>query len=61
MFTSIYIVTIALVLPFTPFGKYFGFVQPPPLYFVILIAIVGVYLFTVQLVKSWFIKKYGYE
>ena len=61
IFTSIYIVTIGLVLPFTPLGKYFKFVIPPPLYFVALIIIVVAYLFTVQLVKSWFIKKYGYE
>jgi len=61
MFTSIYIVSIGLVLPFIPLGKYFGFVQPPPMFFLALIIIVVVYLFTVQFVKSWFIKKYGYE
>jgi len=61
IFTSIYIVTIGLVIPFTPLGKYFGFVAPPPAYFLTLIAIVGMYLFTVQSVKRWFIKKYGYE
>jgi len=61
MFTSIYIVSIGLVLPFIPLGKYFGFVQPPPMFFLVLIIIVVVYLFTVQFVKNWFIKKYGYE
>ncbi len=61
IFTSIYIVTIGLVLPFIPLGKYFGFVQPPPGYFAALIIIVATYLFMVQGVKSWFIKKYGYE
>ncbi|MDD5491900.1 MAG: magnesium-translocating P-type ATPase [bacterium] len=61
MFTSIYIVTIGIILPFVPLGKYFGFVQPPPLYFLVLFVIVGIYLFAVQFVKSWFIKKYGYE
>lgn len=61
MFTSIYIVTIGLVLPFIPIGKYFGFVQPPPMFFLALVIIVIVYLFMVQFVKSWFIKKYGYE
>jgi Mg2+-importing ATPase len=61
MFTSIYIVTIGLVLPFIPLGKYFGFVQPPPMFFLALVIIVVVYLFMVQFVKSWFIKKYGYE
>jgi Mg2+-importing ATPase len=61
MFTSIYIISIGLVLPFIPLGKYFGFVQPPPMFFLALIIIVGVYLLMVQLVKSWFIRKYGYE
>jgi Mg2+-importing ATPase len=61
IFTSIYIVTIGLMLPFIPLGKYFGFVQPPPTYFIALLLIVSVYLCMVQLVKSWFIKKYGYE
>jgi Mg2+-importing ATPase len=61
MFTSVYIVTIGLLIPFTPLSKYFGFVQPPPLYFAVLICIVGAYLAVVQLVKSRFIDKYGYE
>jgi Mg2+-importing ATPase len=61
LFTSIYIVTIALFIPFTPLGRYFGFVQPPPGYFLALLIIIIAYLFMVQFVKSWFIKKYGYE
>jgi len=61
IFTSIYIVTIGLIMPFTPIGKYFGFVAPPPAYFIVLIVIVTTYLFMVQRVKNWFIRKYGYE
>lgn len=61
MFTSIYIVTIGILIPFTPLGKYFSFVQPPPLYFLVLAIIITVYLFSVQFVKKWFIRKYGYE
>ena len=61
IFTSIYIVTIGLILPFTTLGKYFKFVVPPPLFFLILIVIIALYLLLVQFVKSWFIKKYGYE
>ncbi len=59
MFTSIYIATIGLVLPFIPLGKHFGFVQPPPGYFIALIIIVAAYLITVQHMKNWFLKKYG--
>jgi len=61
IFTSIYIVTIALFIPFTPLGQYFKFVMPPATFFLALILIVIAYLYTVQLAKNWFIKKYGYE
>lgn len=61
IFTSIYIVTVGLFIPFTPLGARFGFVIPPALYFLALFIIVFSYLFCVQLVKQWFIKKYGYE
>jgi len=61
MFTSIYIVTIGLIIPLTPLGKFFGFVTPPPTYFIALFFIVVTYLFLVQIGKKWFIKKYGYE
>jgi Mg2+-importing ATPase len=61
LFTSIYIVTIALVLPFLPIGKYLHFVEPPPSFFIALALIVPAYLCLVQIVKSWFIKRYGYE
>jgi Mg2+-importing ATPase len=60
-FTSIYIVTLGLIIPFTPLGGYFKFVIPPASFFVVLAVIIISYLFLVQLVKSWFIKKYGYE
>ena len=61
IFTSIYILTLGLILPFTPLGTHFGFVMPPMTFFIALILIVGGYLFTVQIVKEWFIKKYGYD
>jgi P-type Mg2+ transporter len=61
IFTSIYIVSIALVLPYTPLGAYFKFVMPPASFFLFLVLIVGLYLWSVQAAKVWFIKKYGYE
>lgn len=61
MFTSIYIVSMGLVIPFTPLGRHFGFVPPPFLYFAALIGIVAVYLAVVQAAKNWFIRRYGYE
>ena len=61
IFTSIYIVSIALVLPYTPLGAYFKFVMPPASFFLFLIGIVACYLWSVKVLKTWFVKKYGYE
>ena len=61
MFASIYIVTLGLLLPFTPLGRHFGFVQPPGMFFLALLLIIAAYFLLVQKVKEWFIKKYGYE
>jgi len=61
IFTSMLIVGIAIAITFSPFASAFGFVALPALYFLILFFIVITYLLLVQLVKSWFIKRYGYE
>lgn len=60
MFMSIYIITIGFILPFTPLGKHFGFVIPSVTLLLTLTAIIVAYLSTVQFVKNWFVKKYGY-
>lgn len=59
--TSLFIVAVGLVMPFSSLAKTFGFVQPPLYYFIILVGIIAAYLFVVQMVKSWFVKKYGYQ
>ena len=59
--TSILIITAGIILPFSPLAGVLNFVTPPPLYFLALFVIVLVYLFTVQLVKSLVVKKYGYD
>jgi len=61
MFMSLIIISIGIAIPFTPLAKPFGFVKPPPMYFVALFIMVVTYLFLVQAVKKWFIQKYGYE
>jgi Mg2+-importing ATPase len=61
IFTSLFIITIGLVIPFSPLAGPFGFVVPSPLYFVILVFIVGIYLLLVQSVKGWFVRKYGFD
>jgi len=61
VFMSIIIVSIGIAIPFTPLAKPFGFVRPPAMYFVALFIMVTTYLFLVQKVKRFFIRKYGYE
>ncbi len=48
------IVAAAVLLPFTPLAAYLGFVAPPPLFFLLLAAMVLVYLFSVEGVKHLF-------
>ncbi|HUX62957.1 magnesium-translocating P-type ATPase [Sulfuricella sp.] len=52
--TSLAVVTIAVLLPFTPLGTHFGFVPPPARFYFILGAMVLVYLFLVELAKQGF-------
>ncbi|MBI5418112.1 magnesium-translocating P-type ATPase [Candidatus Poribacteria bacterium] len=61
IFTSVVIVSTGLILPYTPLAGPFKFATLPALYFLALFIIVVTYLLTVQLVKSWFVKKYGYD
>jgi Mg2+-importing ATPase len=61
VFTSISIVAFGLLIPFTPLAAAFGFVAPPPLYFLVLAGIISLYLVTVYIGHRFFIKKHGYD
>ena len=52
--TSLTVVAIAALLPFTSIGTHFGFVPPPAKFYFILGAMVLVYLFAVELAKQGF-------
>jgi len=52
--TSLAVVVIGAVLPFTPLGRYFGFTPPPAKFYLILAAMVVVYLVLVELAKKGF-------
>ncbi len=56
---SLTVVGIAILLPSTPLGSFFGFVAPPPLFFLILTCMVIVYLLMVEGVKQWFYRRYA--
>ena len=58
--TCLGIVALGIILPFTPFSQPFGFITPPPLYFLILILLVLSYLFLVETLKKIFLRKYSF-
>jgi len=57
--STILIVLVACILPFTVIGSIFGFVPPPASFFAVLVALVGGYLAIVELVKWWFFRRYS--
>jgi len=59
--TTLGIVAIGCILPFTPLTKWFQFAPLPPLFFLFLFAMGLAYLFMTQLIKTWFIRKWGYD
>jgi Mg2+-importing ATPase len=52
--TSAAVVLVALVLPFTALGAYFGMQPPPPLFYAILAALVVGYLVLAEATKRFF-------
>ncbi len=52
--TSLSIVLLAVVLPLTPLGTYFGFVAPPWHFYFILLGMTLLYLACVQVAKTFF-------
>ncbi len=59
--SSLTIVAFALTVPFTPLGEIFGFVAPPPLFYVALAILLGAYLLLAEIVKTWFYKRNAYR
>jgi Mg2+-importing ATPase len=47
-------VAVAVVLPLLSVGRVFGFVAPPPLFFVYLIGATAAYLALVEITKGFF-------
>jgi Mg2+-importing ATPase len=57
--STILIVVIACILPFTVIGSIFGFVHPPVSFFAVLAGLAVGYLAFVELVKRWFYRRYS--
>src|SRR5208282_6853730 len=52
--TNLGAVSLAIVLPLVPWGRWFGFVAPPPLFFVFLVGATAAYLGLVEITKILF-------
>ena len=60
--SSISIIALATIIPFTFLGdRYFGFVVPPLLFFAFLAALIGAYVVLAEVVKRIFYKRYSYR
>lgn len=57
--TTILIMVLGIVIPFTKFGEYLGFVSLPASYFLWLIGILLCYCGLTQLIKLWYIRRFG--
>jgi Mg2+-importing ATPase len=55
--TSLAVVAVTLLLPFTAAGRRIGFVPPPPAFFLILAGMVALYLGAVEMAKQWFYRR----
>jgi Mg2+-importing ATPase len=59
IFTSLAIVAVGAWLPYSPLAGALGFVPLPPLYWLLLLGMLLCYVLLTQVVKTWFIRRYG--
>lgn len=59
IFASLAIVAVGAYLPFSPLASTLGFVKLPPLYWLLLLGMLVVYVVLTQVIKTWFYRKYG--
>jgi Mg2+-importing ATPase len=57
--TSVVIVSLGAWLTVSPLAGTLGFVPLPPLYWLLLTIMLPIYVVLTQLVKTWFVRKYG--
>jgi len=57
--STLLIVAVSCILPFTVIGSIFGFVQPPLSFFAVLAGLVIGYLVLVEIIKKRFYIKYS--
>ena len=59
--TTMAVMAVGIIVPFTPFASTLGMVPLPGIFFVWLGAILLCYCALAQVVKTWFVRKYGYN
>ncbi|HML39579.1 MAG TPA: magnesium-translocating P-type ATPase [Bellilinea sp.] len=59
LFASLAIVVVGAFLPYSPLAGALGLVPLPPLYWLLLLGMLLCYVVLTQLVKTWFVKKFG--
>ncbi|WP_026259056.1 magnesium-translocating P-type ATPase [Uliginosibacterium gangwonense] len=59
--SSLIAVIAAVLLPYTPAGRYLGFVAPPPLFFLVLSGMLVLYLFAAERMKQWFFRRFAID
>ncbi|MBW4586371.1 magnesium-translocating P-type ATPase [Aetokthonos hydrillicola Thurmond2011] len=61
LLVTVTIMAVGIYLPFSPISSSLGFVPLPANYFLWLLLILLSYCFLTQFIKTWFIKRYGYN
>lgn len=61
LLVTLTIMAVGIYLPFSPLGPGLGFVHLPASYFPWLALILSSYCVLTQLMKTWFVRKYGYS
>ena len=51
------VISFAIIVPYTPVGAFFGFMPPPPAFFLALVGILGAYALLAEGIKKWFYKR----
>jgi Mg2+-importing ATPase len=59
LFASISIVIVGAILPYSPLAGALGLVPLPPLYWLLLLGMLICYVVLTQIVKTWFIRRFG--
>ncbi|MEM2211611.1 MAG: magnesium-translocating P-type ATPase [Nitrososphaerales archaeon] len=59
LFTTIAVITFALIIPYTLLGEIFRFVKPPITFYIALVLILSAYIILAEIIKNWFYKRYG--